>query len=220
MLHFLLLTYISFLVAKVQALPNSRQIITSRTPFSALLILNNVRPHSKITISIPLNLGDAVYTPPYGLECVIVTRNIFFASSPEISSIACKTGESEYARLQLEINGTLAFETARFPVSICPDSTDIDISTRCWTNEEQWRSPTAYDRLMSCQIVAFGVLLFWVIVGLMICSCVCRQKNYFYTKVPNKKYLLKRRRTEYCDDEDGSTGGESESETEVAVIDQ
>ena len=170
---------VSIAVPMTAALSSMHSVILSRTPvFSAGVTVTDVRGDSAVSIYIPYNLARAVVNAPPGVDCVGETRNFFAAAKGELASIRCTTGAANLDALRLVVNGTVVFEPVRFIVSVCP----VNDSTRCWSNEESWRSPSAYDQLMSCQLVAAGVLIFWFVLAMFLCACVCRHSNFFTAK--------------------------------------
>lgn len=174
--RFLDAVLLTALACSVSAGSEEHTIILARHPdFSASVTVTDVHETSKITVYVPFQLQDAVYsTPSSNMKCESQTRNIFAAAHEEIGSIVCVTGPSRLPEFTILVNGTLVFEPVRFIVTVCPISDNADIASRCWTNEASWRSPSAYEQLMSCQLVAAGVLVFWFVVAAIMCVCLCR----------------------------------------------
>ena len=88
---------------------------------------------------------------------------------------------------------------------------------KCWTNELSWATPTAYDRIMSCQVVALGVLIFWFVLALLLCACMCRRRGIFAGRRRRDRgdhsALLSHDPGDTYSDGD-TTGGSSEEEEE------
>lgn len=202
-------------LATTHALPTTSTLIVSRAPFAAVLTVKDVRAHSVVEVFLPYNLRHAVFARYPEATCTTTTRNVFAATSAEIASIRCTTGTGDLDRLQFDLNGTIVFEPVRFIVAVC--AADVPQPSRCWTNELEWASPTAYDRIMSCQLVAFGVLIFWLLIALMLCGCMCKGRGVFSGTPPRRRggrTLLSTSTDQYCDDDDEDTGGSSADEAD------
>jgi len=148
----------------------------SRSPHYVVeLRIEHVQQFSNVKMYIPFNYqvqpSDIVVVPSETM-CTWTTRHIF---DEEVSSGTCFV-DSALPLLAIRFNGSAAFMPVRFPVKICPKFLG---DGRCWTNEHIWGSPTPLEQLISCEIVALAVLIFWISVGCVLCVCMRRNLPLF-----------------------------------------
>lgn len=160
---------------------STKTVEVSKTPsYQSRLEIINVVADSIINIMVPYNyhvLKDPTVTPA-SVTCHWSHRNIF---NDEISSARCTNGADNVDLMTIAFNGTAVFLPVRFPVTICANS----YTNRCWTNEHIWSTPSPLEQLISCQVVAIVVLVFWSVVGCTL--CVCLRRVIWYNPPPNKK---------------------------------
>lgn len=141
--------------------------------------------NSSVTLYIPFALRNAEvvvksWLPHYNpMPLSLDYRYVFDAEEGELTSATTSTGsmlvpEIGYVNVpfNFEINGTEMFPPIRFPVTVCPLA---HVSAGdCWSNEVTWASPTAYDWILSCRMVAVGSLVFWTLAVCIVCACLAR----------------------------------------------
>lgn len=198
------------------------ETIFRRAPeFVSELTLSNVLPHSVVTVTVPYNLQEAVFaSQTANFDCTAISRNLFHDAHGETGALRCLTGDHAHDSVTLQINGTMVFEPVRYIVAVCGEGAAAD---RCSTNKATWEHPSPYDKLMSCQLVAAGVLVFWALSAVFLCCCMFRFRNEGKPSGTEKRRLLARRRMQtrqYRDDAEAVTDGEtsgSESGENVAA---
>ena len=148
--------------------------LTWRPAYTAKVVVVGVPSNSTVTLYVPMSLRDAhvhAYPAPLGIEPR--QRYVFDAVDGELASVGVFTGTlPRSSTVSFAVNGTEAFGPVRFPVTVC--ARPRPPGTRCWTNEATWATPTAYEWLLSCRLVAIGSLLFWSLAVCFVCFCLCR----------------------------------------------
>ena len=149
----------------------------SRSPhYATELRIENVAKYSTVFVYIPINYqvqSSGIVVVPAATKCTWSTRHIF---DEEVAEGHCFVDDA-LALLTMKFNGTAAFMPVRFPVKICPKFPPSE--ERCWTNEHIWGSPSPLEQLISCEIVAIAVLVFWISVGCVLCVCLRRNLPLF-----------------------------------------
>ena len=173
-------TRIALLLACTAAVASASPIVflnvplTWRPAYTAKVVVVGVPSNSTVTLYVPMSLRDAhvhAYPTPLGIEPR--QRYVFDAVDGELASVGVFTGTLPRAStVSFAVNGTEAFGPVRFPVTVC--ARPRPPGTRCWTNEATWATPTAYEWLLSCRLVAIGSLLFWSLAVCFVCFCLCR----------------------------------------------
>lgn len=173
---------------------------------------------TNVTIAHPIGDSDVLFFIPLnyavkeiskckwntGVECTPTYRNIF---AKEISIMSCKMTTTPPSSFTLSMNGTGAFLPIRIPVKICPHEPPGSL---CWTNEHIWGSPTAIERILSCEYVAVSILVFWFFVACIMCACLVYNRRFFSPRqrfeIGEERILLEEESLElpetYTDEED------------------
>ena len=188
----------------------------ARWPFYRTnLTIENVQKDSTVAITLPYNY-HVVTKPtitPAAVTCVWSHRTLF---NEEFGSAKCDTGHEDLRAITVAFNGTAVFLPVRFPVIICgyvnPD--------RCWTNEHIWSTPSPLEQLVSCEVVAIVVLVFWSLAGCMICVCMRRviwaqplqQKRPRFVIGEEVELLTAASRTTYKDNDDDDDNSDGDGD--------
>ena len=145
--------------------------------YTATVFVSNVPSGNAVTLYIPMQLREASVRVTPELTEFKHDRFVFDAIDGELASLAvwAPTG-GDLSTVKFHINGTEVFGPVRFPVTVCANP--LPSGSRCWTNEAQWASPTAYEFLLSCRLVAIGSLVFWTIAACSVCFCIFRMRSY------------------------------------------